>query len=506
MKIKNVFLLSLLIIVLFPNQCFPQMINTMLTSSERVINSSTHFSPIKSIGVRQGTEVVSLATAKSNVIDRPYFVVPGNSAQFSDFTTVQDSFFLLSKEDTNIIQCKYLHNVTITDFDYDTIEDMIYFCGVMNSLNSQGYYQNIVGKISIGALFSSINNISVDIFTITLNTSAYLKKIDFYRTPSTQTKKLSLIANDIDSYNNTLITNNYMLGFFPSYYISFNVDSITYWTFPTCNIRFTDVIHTQDYVVVCGMKDLQTLVLYSHLQENQNFYICRLYETPILYHYYKDPQYEIAPLIPQENNFIIGASLKDEERMEFTKFKIDGNIISPQYTHFIIDDGDRESRSRITDMAFNPRDMALYVVACNGSSMLNVKDMIFNVPYDSSICRSSVIVPSFTQEGFNLIKSITFYNNFNDYLVFGARANTQVIFTQDSIGNVGDLFFFDRIIDTNRYETCGEQYHLDLVPIDDYYTENDFQYMYCNINYNTATWLQLPICNYNMMYSIPCIH
>ncbi len=511
MKNIKYFLLSFLIIVLFPKYSFAQMISTMLVSSVREIGNTTNFSPVKSLTIRPGIEIVSLANAQySGHINRPYFVMPNDSIQFSNFTTSQASIFCLSREDTTYIHCKYLNNVTITDFDYDSIENMIYFCGVMNSpLTSQGYYQNIVGKLPLSVLYSSTTNIPIDIFTIALNTPAYLKKVDFYRTPSNQTKKLSLIANDKDNQTNTVGSNNYMTGFAPSYYISFNIDSITYWTFPTCNIRFTDVIHTKDYVVVCGMKDLQTLVLYSHLQDDPNFYVCRSYYTPIMYHHFKDPQYEIAPLIPQFNDFIVGASIKgtNEERLEFTKFEINANIITPQYTQFVIDNNDLECRSRITDMTFNPRDMALYVIACNGCSMLDIRDMIFNVyPYDSTAYYSSIIVPSIAQEGFNLLKSITSYNVFRDYLVFGAKANNPITISQDSILNTGNLCFFDRIIDTSRRETCGEKYSFDLVTIDTYYTENDFQYMYCGITHDTAAYLTLPVLYYSMTYRKSCIY
>ena len=283
------------------------MSNTMLYSSTREIKNTTNFSPIKSVSVKHGTEILSLANmAPAYNINRLYFVMPDNIAQFSDFTTAQASFFCLSKDSATYMQCRYLNNVTITDFDYDSIENMVYFCGVMNTtLTSQGYYQNIVGKVPLDSLFSSTPNISVDIFTIELNTSAYLQKIDFYRTPSTLTKKLSLIANDKDSQSNTIGTNNYMLGFFPAYYISFNIDSITYRTFSTYNTRLTDVIHTQGFVIVCGMKSLQNLVLYSHVQNDPIAYTCKSYSTPIIYHNYKDPQYEIAPLIHNLMNLLL---------------------------------------------------------------------------------------------------------------------------------------------------------------------------------------------------------
>ena len=181
-------------------------------------------------------------------------------------------------------------------------------------------------------------------------------------------------------------------------------------------------------------------------------------------------------------------------------------VITPLSTHFIVDNGDMECRSRITDMAFNPRDTSLYVLACNGGSMLNIRDMIFRVPYNYNGCNSTVIVPSVTQEGFNLLKSITFYNNFNDYLVFGARANNPVVINQDSVINSGDLCFFDRITDTSRREMCGEKYNFDIIPTDYYYTEDDYPHLYNNIMHDTATYLILPAYNYGMTYNIPCIH
>lgn len=111
-------------------------------------------------------------------------------------------------------------NITITDFDIDSLGRMVYFCGKDWMLNT-----NVIGKFSM-AIFCDQGINYIYKYPITLkNNTACLKKIDFY--PSYTGKRLSLIAND-DNTNAKYGVDGFALVFPPSYYVNFNIDSNTY--------------------------------------------------------------------------------------------------------------------------------------------------------------------------------------------------------------------------------------------------------------------------------------
>lgn len=485
-----------------------QMATTMTVSAEREILWSDDFNPIKTMKIDEDDKgIVSLSQmANANTNQREYFVWPLDSLQFPNFTTTSRSYFTLTVEGSNYVFGRLIIGYTITDFDYDAKDDMIYFCGVENNLN--GYHKNIIGRVRFFDLFYSTSyTVPIDIFYITVNNpKAYLQKIDFFRSNVNNAPRLSLIANDEDSQNNTVGTNNYMLGFFSSYYIWYDIASNTYQSFETYNTRLTDVIHTKDYIIVCGMRDLQTLVLYSHIKDAPSIYTSKYYNTYPLYHNFKYPQYEIIGLGSKENTFLIGCSViaPQEDRMEFSFFNID-TIINKLHTQ-IVTGMEEECRSRITDMVFDSVTRFVHVLACNGCSMLNVKDMIFQVqPYLVNPYISFMTVPNEAKSGCYLMKSLTLYNKNQDFLVFGARANDSIVNVDGTFsGFKGNLYFFDRLAYDNGYATnCGEDYKLLIGPNNSYYVEVE-GHMYNNITINNATTNLISAGNLDKLCNLIC--
>ena len=424
--------------------------------TEREIPNTKNFNAIKSMEVGDG-RIVSLAHAKNSGIGRPYYVVTNGDGIYPPFEPADTSYFMLTREGSNNIECAYLQNATITDFDYDREEDMIYFCGVLNLNN---YYYNVVGWIDVAHLFYNVTTqINLHIINPPVSTS-YLKKIDFYRTYETNEKKLSLIANNNDSTIAYHAVEQYIHP--RSQFITYDISSNYYHILEISGYRLTDVIHTDTRVAVVGILDKTHLILFSHDQQNVDNYIGQIFETYILYDYAEDVTYSIAPL--KEDKIVVGSSLIEDGgygRLEFTMFDISSGI-NLMYTQVIVNpDNYLECRSKIIDMEFDKESEILHVLALNGCNYIYLKDMILQLqPFTITPYLSYITVTDQTVIGYNLMKDFTLYRGNKYYLIFGTRADQQL-----TTGEVyGNLYFFDKIAYSYPFNTshCERNYYFNM--------------------------------------------
>ncbi|MBR1775229.1 MAG: hypothetical protein IJ759_06845 [Bacteroidales bacterium] len=435
---------------------------------------------------------------KNSDIERPYYVVTNGDGIYPPFEHVNSSYFMLTMDGSANIECAYLQNVTITDFDYDKEEDMIYFCGVLN-WNYTTYY-NIVGWINLATLFNISTNV-VNLYQINPPAStSYLKKIDFYRTYETKEKKLSLIANDND---NTIAYHAVALYTHPrSQFITFDISSNSYHILEISGYRLTDVIHTETRVAVVGILDKTHLVLFSHDQQNVDNYIGQIFETYILYDYAEDITYSIAPL--KEDKIVVGSSLVADEghgRLEFTMFDISFGINLIHTQAIVNSDNYLEGRSKIIDMEFDKETGILHILALNGCNYIYLKDMILQIrPFETIVYPAYVIVPDKTVTGYNLMKSFTLYRNNQYYLVFGAMANNHL----SSGGLGGNLYFFDKIayVYTLNESHCEENYYFDMELIHSKYIPSSIDY---NMRIDSSAAMHIyTILHTNKVYQVIC--
>lgn len=231
-------------------------------------------------------------------------------------------------------------------------------------------------------------------------------------------------------------------------------------------MRFTNVIHTKDRVIVVGMRDMSNMVLFSHDKHNPLQYTNKYFNTMHLYNRFLDPQFNIAPLRKDGNFFIVAASVVDgytnSSRMEFTIFNVDSSIIKQQ-TQVLINPTEG-CDSKIIDMKFQDSNMSLYVLACNGCGQWQGGvDMIFRLrPFISVPYQAFAIIPQEAMQGFNLMRSLTLYNGGIDYLLFGTMATIDVSPNSDGSEWNGDLYFFDRNSYTFDSSYCGNNCSLDV--------------------------------------------
>jgi hypothetical protein len=432
------FLLAIsLIAILFSNSLFAQtstMMNTATT--EREILSTTNFKPIKSISI-SADRVLSLAQYFGVQQSRKNCVIHSGDSIYPIYNLANDSYFFLTEEGNLSALCIHLPNITITDFDYDEEDKMVYFCGIYQITNNSNL--NVIGSFHKDMLF--VGSTTIDLHPINIPNSSVLKKIDFYRAFGSEDDKLSLIAND--DANTSAFSGNNEIIFSPSYFITYDLQTNNYHVKEVENVRLTDVIHTSTKVAVAGILDKEHLVLFSHRQDNIDNYDGRIFETYPLYDFLEDMKYSIEAL--NNDTIVIGASVIADGygRMEFATFDILNNI-NLLHIQFIANNVEIECRSKIIDMKYDKEFNVLHTLAFNGCTS---KDVIFRIePYNITTHTSFMVVPNMMSSGKNLLKSITIYKGINDhcYLAFGALDNQLSIVNTDTI-TTGNLYFFDRM-------------------------------------------------------------
>ena len=450
------FLLAIsLIAILFSNSLFAQTSTIMsVSTTEREIPSTTTFEPIKSINI-SNDRILSLAQDFGIPVERKPYVIHHRDSIYPMDNIADASFFILSMEGNSNLIAAYIQNVTITDFEYDRREDMVYFCGIQNiGNNANPIYQNIIGWITLNQLFSGVANI--DLYPINIpniSSTAFLKKIDFYRVLNSDDKKLSLIIND--NGNTFAVQGDANVQFPISYFITYDLQTNNYHIQKLDKVRLTDVIHTDTKVGVVGLGDKKHLVLFVHEQYDVDIYWGKVYETYTLYEYSTDVKYSIEAL--DNDVIIVGVSLIADGygRMEFTTFDISSGI-NLMYTQAMANNNDIECRSKINDMKYDKEAKKLNIVAFDGCHLRNI---IFQLePYNTSQHTSHIVIPDKMTSIRNLLKSITIYAGINEpcYLTIGALDNQTYTNNSNTIA-IGNLYFFDRLLYNFENESQCEQ-------------------------------------------------
>ncbi|MBR1775013.1 MAG: hypothetical protein IJ759_05760 [Bacteroidales bacterium] len=500
MKRVKLVLLLVLAVILCPKISKAQTASIMTSfRTEREIPNTENFNAIKSMEVGDG-RIVSLAHEVGSPNTRPYYVITSGEEVYPSFEHVTASYFMLTFDGANYFRCAYLQDITVTDFDYDKEEDMIYFCGVYKNPNVNAI-DNIIGWIDVSTLFNTSTN-QITLYKITPpDATSYLKKIDFYRQyTNSSEKRLSLIANNNDD---TPTTQGFADHYFPpSQFITYNLTNNSYHVLECPDgIRLTDVVHTDTKVAVVGIQDKTHLVLFSHDQQNVDNYTGQIFETYILYDYATDLKYSIAPL--SRDYIVIGSSLIADEghgRLEFTTFDIHSGI-NLMHTQAIVNlNNYMECRSKIADMEFDKGSNILHVLAINGCTYIYLKDMILQLrPFDTTTYPSYIVVPDQTVTGYDLMKDLTLYRNNKYYLVFGAMADQQ-----GAYGLEGNLYFFDKAAYDYPFNNshCERNYNFNIGVVPSKYISSPMQYL-TPLDYQTGGSIFL-LQHTNKWYQVIC--
>ncbi len=469
---KAFFLLAIsLIATLLSNSLFAQTSTQMsIATTEREILSTTNFEPVKSVSISDD-RVISLAQYFGVQQSRKSSVIPSGASIYPMYNLANSSYFFLTEEgNLNAIYIR-LPNITITDFDYDIEEQMIYFCGIYQITNT--FHQSVIGSFHKDMLF--IGPTTINLYTINIPSSSFLKKIDFYRAFDSKKKKLSLIAND--NANTFAFSGNNEIIFPPSYFITYDLQTNDYSVKEVENVRLTDVVHTNRKVAVVGILDKEHFVLFSHRQDDINTYDGRIFETYPLYDYSEDVKYSVEALV--EDHIVIGSSLIAEGygRIEFATFDI-SNSINLLHTQSIANNVGIECRSKIIDMKYDKKVKTLHTLAFNGCTS---KDVIFRIePYNTTTHTSFMVVPNMMSFGKNLLKSITLYKGIYDpcYLTFGALDNQTSVVNTDTI-ITGNLYFFDRMAYSlfDKESPCESVTKIDIKVVQSKYIPFDIFYV-----------------------------
>jgi hypothetical protein len=412
MKNIKYFLLSFLIIVLFPKYSFAQMILSNLSSEREIVtNPIIGVMPIKTMNW-DDNHIISLVHYGSSKYNDGSFFIDGDTSYHIDACGA--SVFYLTTVGTNTTKRVMISNHTITDFCI--VGDTIYMCGQ----NSAG--DNFVAYENVNILFNT-NNSLVNIFGLNNVISDYtLTNIDFCISAGQPT--LLLLANKDGSLD--------------SYFITYSLVTNTYITYQSPDSRLLDIDHTNDYIAVLGMKGDSIFTLTRHPINNISTYIGKEFTTGRLYTHFWDPKYHLASQ-KDSNHVVVAASTNSIGGLEFHVINL--NNLSILYTQTILDS--RDGRSKIMDLEFDEQRNILYCLFCSG---FYNKDVIIQMrPYHTQNYHALVSMPQTynTSSGYNLLKDITLYGDNSQLLTLGRTPTL-------------NIYLFDRIFDFNFLSACDQ--------------------------------------------------
>ncbi len=459
MKKLKCLLLSSLIIVLFSEHSFSQMILSNYHSTERSIPNTSiqRVMPIKTEKWKN-SYMISLVHYGSNKYTNGRFLTQGNIYYHKDACV--SSVFYLTEESTNVTKRVIINNYTITDFCI--ANDTIYMCGQNNTNNNFIAYEAIM-------IFFNTNNLLSNIFHLSnMNSSYTLTNIDFCISEEYPT--LLLLANQNNSLN--------------SYFIAYNLitnSSIVY----SSNVRLLDITQTDNYIAVLGMGSDSTFTLTRHAIHSIPNYIGKKFITGVLYTHFSDPKYHLVSLQKNQNHVVVAESTNNMGGLEFNI--IDLNTLTILQTQAILDT--REGRSKIMDLKFNEQRNILYCLFCNGAN--DTRDMILQIfPYNSQTINYSLVSkPQTYSTNYNLLKDLTLYRNNSQVLVFGRTPGL-------------DVYFFDRMSDFNSAGTCDKVESFNCGVVESPKTKSLFNYT--PFNPIQIQPLQPQLNRSNINYSIIC--
>jgi len=409
-------LLSSLIIVLFSEHNFAQMILSNLNSEREIPNTSVNrMMPIKTENWND-KHIVSLVHYWGNKGTDGIFIKQGDFIYHKDICAV--SAFYLTELGTTATKRVIINNHTITDFCI--VNDTIYMCGQSNLGNNFVAYENI------NIFFNTANNSPLYIYPISIYNSPTftLTNIDFCISGEGQ-HRLLLLANDYQM-NSAFIFYNILPN---------NVGLNPYGIYHANECRLLDVVHTNNYIAVLGMKTDSTFTLIRHNIDIVQNYIGKEFVTSELYKLFSDPKHHLAILRKELNHVVVAESTNSVGGIGFNI--IDLNNLSILHTQIISDT--REGRSKIMDLEFDKLRNILYCLFCNGSS---VKDMIIQIhPYKTHGYYAPISHPISYVAGYNLLKDLTLYGD-----------NSQILSLGRTMGL--NIYFFDRKCNFNLSNSC----------------------------------------------------
>ena len=427
--------------VLFSKYNFAQMILPNV-SSEREIATNTinGVMPIKTANW-DDNHIISLVHYGSNKYTTGEFFTQGDILYYNDACGA--SVFYLTTVGTNTTKRVIIGNNTITDFCI--VDDTIYMCGQ----NSAG--NNFVAYENINIFFNVANNSPLFIYPISLSNiqNATLTNIDFCI--SQGQPRLFLLAND-----------NQMNGAFICYDILQNSSGFNpYRIYYTIGCRLLDVVHTNNYIAVLGMKEDSIFTLTRHPLNNISAYIGKEFITGQLYTHFLDPKYHLATLRKDLNHVVVAASTSNAEKLEFHVINL-GNL-SILHTQTILDS--REGRSKIIDLEFDEQRGLLYCLFCSG---FYVRDIIMRMnPYSTQSYTALISKPQTYSAGYNLLKDLTLYGDNSQLLTLGRTPGL-------------NIYFFDRKYNFNLTSSCDQIDGLHCGTITRSTTINPFNYTTIN--------------------------
>jgi hypothetical protein len=416
MKNIKYFLLSFLVIVLFSKYSFAQMILSNV-SAEREIATNTinGVMPIKTANW-DDNHIISLVHYGSNKYTTGEFFTQGDILYYNDACGA--SVFYLTTVGTNATKRVMISNHTITDFCI--VDDTIYMCGQ----NSAG--NNFVAYENINIFFNVANNSPLFIYPISLSNPGFtLTNIDFCI--SQGQPRLFLLAND-----------NQMNGAFICYDILQNSSGFNpYRIYYTIGCRLLDVVHTNNYIAVLGMKEDSIFTLTRHPLNNISAYTGKEFITGQLYTHFSDPKYHLATLRKDLNHVVVAESTSSVEGFEFNIINL-GNL-SILHTQAI--SNARGGRSKIIDLEFDEQRGLLYCLFCSG---FYIRDMIVQIrPYRTQSYTALISKPRTYSTGYDLLKDLTLYGNNSQILTLGRAPGL-------------NIYFFDRTYNFNLTSSCAQ--------------------------------------------------
>ena len=440
MKKLRLFLLLTLAVVLCPKISKAQMQSIIYASTER------HFIDELSIGVRP-IKVLSIERMHS-IVTLGHLYDPGHpifhllNDESSVFYNVPDpyaSVFLLTKDGTTTVKKFVMNDYKITDFDIDSTEEFIYFCG--KHVSTQ---KNFVSWCSVYDFINNPSSITLTIHIIpTINGVAELSKLKTYINPADSETYIAMIArNDTVNYKNFFINMN-LYG--------------QYEYFMTDRYHLLDVVATANKIGVLGMTHFNDFEIFSHDKQNidnykgANFFVGNLHDN------YIDPRVHFTTAAYKDDHVVVEfARYKPTLDVGFSIVNLNSlqNLTSQQV---IIN----QTPIKLLGAKFNEKDGRLYSLMSKGNDAHS--DFILETyPYTTYAYSAEATIPYNNIFNCNLLSNLTLYNNNQEYIVMGKSLNMD--FSQDYVFS-DRIYWFDKKINTSE-KSCHylDRYHINIIP------------------------------------------
>ena len=393
----------------------------------------------------------------------------------------QNSYFLLTSPGSNTIKQVSFgsNNANYEIFDFQIVDDIVYFCGQNFSL-SEGF----ISWIKIEDLFSSAT-FNFDKYKISSNYLKIIYKLSVYNDPNNKVK--------INALGYDMTTNTY-------YFIDFERDNPYTWTLFKTGMMLADLVETKSFINILGDIDVNHFCLFRHDKANiQNYSnsVYRYNNASAVHHNYMDllnhrfSAYSITEFDKQTSeNLFVCIDLEDHIYNGSYKpyiFNIDMNNFSVISTKFIPTEG----KPLIKDLVYDKKNNLLYMLVntqyYNNSLHTGFSDIdiIYEMQPSSNI--TGIIMPNNSIQMQNNLNSITLYEENKYYLVSGKSSSS------------GTVYWFDNKT-TNHNSPCFN-FSTEQVYNGQLYQVGNIQYNSFIDNVNTLPIYTIPAIQ---LYNISC--